>query len=177
MKPVLVFAALIAVSPAFAADAAADKKSKRTLKEVIDLAMKDGVDDTLTSPMAEKFGLGSVDYPEKKLRFKQSKTPDKHEHAFSVVLKKTDSGLKPIALEIITGTGSRSSDGQVSVDAVGFLASIDGKLQSAYHNHGIVPHLVPDQLSTKSAAVKRQFKDELDFHLKTAKELGLEPAR
>lgn len=175
MNP-LRLAALLAVcaAPLFAADAVADKKTKRTLKEVVELAMREGKDATLDPNLAERFGLGRLALPEKRLRFKSSICPDNREHDFRVVLRQTAVGaFEPIALHINEAT-AKLVDGKIYADGVVFKASLSGSLEKAFHNKGFAGQIEPQELSTKSSEIKKQFKEELDFHQRVVVQKGLE---
>jgi hypothetical protein len=175
MRIIAFAVALSLAAPLCAADAVSAKKKSRSLKEVIELALREGKDNTLNATAAQAFGFGQQDMPSKKLRYKQSATPDKHEHTFNVVSKRDAKGnLVPVALEISRGTGKKIGD-VVHIDALVFRANLDGKLQNAYRSQGAIG-VAPQSLG-KSADLNRQLKEELDFHQKKVVELGLDFAR
>ncbi len=165
MKSLSLIALLaIAASPLFAAEIpVAPKKSGRTLKEVIDLAIQQGKDSTLSGAMADKLGLGASDLPEKRLRFKQSICPDKHEHNFRVVAQRNPDGtLKPIAIQLSRVSGGKVGD-KMFTDGIIFLADLDGKLAKALHNKGYAGEIKPEEMPITSSEVKKAFRNELDF--------------
>ena len=152
-------------------------KKSRTLKEMIDLAMREGKDASLSPALAKKMGFEHVEMPKKQIRYKMSVCPDHKEHAFSVIIKKGPNGeIEPVALDISVGIGKKVGE-KIYVDGVSYLASVDGVLKQAMKTQGYTGEMVPETLPINSKSVVKQFNEEIQFHLKRSRESNLKFAR
>ena len=152
------------------------KPKSRTLKGLIDLAMKEGKDEILPSAMSEKAGFGAQDTPLKKLRYKASVSPDQKDHAFCVVLKsKSEGGMEPIALDVVVASVEKKGEASLFEGTL-FIASLEGELQHAFDNRGPKGSVESTEL-VLDTETKGKFKKEMDFHQRTVVQRGLEFVR
>jgi len=153
------------------------KTAPKTLPELIELAMKEGQDSILPANMAEKLGYAHVDTLRKRLRYRQTITPDKEEHTFSVVIEKhADGTITPIDLNLSVGKG-KLVHGIIDADLMYYRASLQGTLQKAYHNKGKEGDVESTEVSIISKKTKKQFAQELSFYLHIAPDLNLQFAK
>ncbi|MBI4348351.1 MAG: hypothetical protein HY553_16030 [Elusimicrobia bacterium] len=150
------------------------KPKTRTLAELIELAMREGYDDTM-GPIAIALGMESDEVPSMRLRYKQSATPDKREHALSVLYRKDDARRVPVSLILSTGTG-RKENGRLFADVTYYHASLSGKLKGAGRAVGFVGEMTTSAIKV-DRSIKNGLQAELEFHRNTVPRLGLEYAK
>ena len=157
-------------APAYGNEKAAAKQ--RTLQDVIELAVKDGKDYVLPAPIATAAGYSRREMPTRRLRYRQSTTPDKRQHSF-LVIQDPDKADRPILrLEFTVGKGTRTAEG-IFFDGSLFFTKPDGALIATFHNRGIIGKSTPAPMALNKDA-RRRYQKELDFHLRTVPRLDLD---
>lgn len=152
---------------------AAPAQKSRTLAEVVELAMREGQEFPLNAAMADEFGLGEREYPGRRLRYKQSVSPDRQEHSLTVLYEDRGKGQR-VPTAILVNVGTATKDGDIlNIDGHVYLASLKGHLQRASRNSGPMGNVRASKVKVNSALRKR-FKVELDFFRKIVPSLGLE---
>lgn len=145
---------------------AGEKKSEKTLAEIVDLVMKGGKDKTIDEESGRNLGFpGEV--KTKTMRYRGEVCPDGRQHSFNVVVSTESEGrVMPtdilwLAMKLTEKESSRSVDGWL------FRLSLAGKLSNAVWVEGEpkveVIHTVKE---INSKEVLRAFEKEKKFFLK-----------
>jgi hypothetical protein len=136
MKPIIwLCAALLALPNAYGA-------TKRPLKELIILAIKEGSDSVVRLPRADYLKL-KFGYAIKRIGFSPEVSPDKREHVFSVIGDRSSNKFKPVALTWTVTEVDAKTDGKYGSEQE-YQLSLKGKLRACMSSSG-----KPGQVSAK----------------------------
>jgi hypothetical protein len=123
----LILAAFMMLPNAYAA-------SKRPLKELITLALKEGSDSVVKSPRAEYLKL-KFGYAVKRIGFAPEVSADKKEHVFSVIGDRSTNKFKPVALTWTVTTIDAATGGRYGSQQE-YQVSLKGRLRACMSSSG-----------------------------------------
>ena len=153
---------LTAALPAFSADEETPKS--RTLDELVETVLKNGIDRPVNSDVAESLGL-SGEVPTKAVRYKASESPDKWDHAFHVIYAPDAEG-EPKSDQLIWVAGKKKTvAGEKHVELMNFLVGVDGKLLAASSVNGLANKTPAIKMDIASSKTKKAFAKEKKFYL------------
>lgn len=137
--------------------------------------MKSGKDAQLDAAKTKELGLGDREVPLRILRYKQSISPDKKDHSFSVLYEGRDGEFVPKVLLVAVSETTKTAD-QTLIDLTILRASLKGILDSAIRLTGPIKDATVSHLEVNKVT-ERLLKTELDFFLSVAPSMNLEFAK
>ena len=126
----------------------------RTLREVVDLALKDGREDSLDEATSRSLGLGEAEIPLRLLSQERGET----KHTFGVLFVDKEAGPEPKGVVLIISVSSAGV-----VERQGFRQTLDGQLRGALTASGPAKKLKVSRMPLPSA--QDAWRRELDFWL------------
>ncbi len=168
-------AAALALVVALPVSAASDKSAKsksRTLKSLIELALSDGKSVDCDPDTVKELGFDSTAITDgviktKAISYKQTVTPDKQKHIFSVVYKPGVDGSADAPLSLMWASFATRHEGdKILAEGRIFRATLSGKLESAVSISGVVGEVTNQTLSPDSPEIKKAFLHEIEFYRK-----------
>ncbi len=135
----------------------------RTIKELVDLALKTGADDEIAAENAKPLGMKDAVAATKNMWVEAEDAPDKRQHIFDVVLG--DKPGSPVCATFSVKTTDETEDG-VYLNGFWFRVSLSGELLGAMSFEGRSGELFRKTLILKDAKTRAAFEKEKDFWLK-----------
>lgn len=152
--------------------AAAEKKTERTLEEIVSQVLREGKDKNIDADTARNLGFDDS-VPIRSMRFRKEVSPDGQEHALTVVYRLSQEKTHvPVELVWRITKVVKGESGKF-VSGMDFRSSLDGKLKAAVWANGKVGEVEQSVVPVGAEETQRDFKKEIEFFLATAARIPL----